>query len=174
MDYQANISTSHAVYSIRLHLVLVTKYRRKVLTENIRMYLKKTFIGILADWRCELLEFGGEDDHVHLLIDVHPALNISTLVNNLKSASSRRVRNKFSGHVAQFYLKPYFWNRAYYIGSVGNVTLETIRRYVEQQGTKESLRKSKGPACPTLGFAYQGNAQLSVQTSKPCNPQDTC
>jgi putative transposase len=72
------------------------------------MYLQEMFIGILADWRCDLLEFGGEDDHVHLLIDIHQALNMFTLVNNLKSASSRRVRNNFFGHVAQFHWKPYF------------------------------------------------------------------
>jgi hypothetical protein len=79
----------------------------------------------------------GQEDHVHMLIDIHPALSISILVNNLKSASSRRVRNKFAKHIAQFYWKPYFWNRAYYVGSVGNVTLDTIMRYVQQQGTKE-------------------------------------
>jgi putative transposase len=120
-----------------LHIVLVTKYRRKVITVSVRKHLQESLAGILADWRCQLIEFGGEEDHVHMLIDIHPALNIYILVNNLKSASSRRVRNKFAKHIAQFYWKPYFWNRAYYVGSVGNVTLHTITRYVQQQGTKE-------------------------------------
>jgi putative transposase len=84
-----------------------------------------------------LEEFGGEEDHVHLIIDIHPALNISGLVNNLKSATSRKVRNHFQHHVAQFYWKPYFWHRAYFVGSVGVVSLETIRNYIEKQGTKE-------------------------------------
>jgi len=52
-------------------------------------YAEKTFANILQSWRCSLLEFGGGEDHVDLLVDIHPALNISTLVNNLKSASSR-------------------------------------------------------------------------------------
>ena len=89
-----------------------------------------------------MIEFGGEEDHVHLLIDIHPALNISVLINNLKSASSRRIRNKFPEHIKQFYWKPVFWHRAYFAGTVGNVTLEIIRRYVEQQGIKEQLRKN--------------------------------
>jgi len=104
-------------------------------------YAEKVFAAILRDWRCSLIEFGGEEDHVHLLADIHPALNISTLINNLKSASSRRFRNKFPDRVRMFYWKPVFWHRAYYVGSVGDVTLATIKRYVEQQGTKEKPRK---------------------------------
>lgn len=146
MENQANKSLSHAVYLLRLHVVLVTKYRRKVLTEDLRGFLQPAFARILSDWRCQLLEFGAEGDHVHLLIDIHPALNISTLINNLKSASSRRVRSEFAEHIARFYWKPYFWNRAYYVGSVGNVTLETIRQYVEQQGTTEKHPRPNGTA----------------------------
>ena len=73
--------------------------------------------------------------------DIHPALNLSTLINNLKSASSRRIRNAFPDHIKKFYSKPVFWHRAYFAGTVGKVTLETVRRYVEQQGTKEKPRK---------------------------------
>lgn len=131
-----------------------------MLTDPIRRHLKQALAGILADWRCQLLEFAGQDDHVHLLIEIHPALNISILVNNLKSASSRRVRNKFARHIARFYGKPYFWNRAYYVGSVGDVTPETIMRYVEQQGTKELHPKPKDTAFPLPGLTpSRGNAQ---------------
>jgi len=98
--------------------------------------LEKVFANIFNDWQCRLMEFGAEADHVHLLIEIHPALNISTLINNMKPASSRRVRNLFASRIANYYWKPFFWNRAYYVGSVGSVTLETIRRYVEQQNTK--------------------------------------
>jgi len=141
MENQPNISESNVAYMLRLHIVLVTKYRRKVFTGQMLKYAEKTFKGILRDWRCSLIEFGGEEDHVHLLADIHPALNISTLVNNLKSASSRRLRNKLAGRIRKFYWKPMFWHRAYYVGSVGTVTLDTIKRYVEQQGTKEKPRK---------------------------------
>ena len=144
MEKNTIISSSHAVFYIRLHLVLVSKYRRKVLTEEVRDYLKGVFENILESWRCRLIEYGGEDDHVHLLLEIHPALDISALINNVKSASSRRARGKFTDHVGTFYWKPYFWNRAYYVGSVGDVSLATIQKYVEQQGTKEL--KPKPPA----------------------------
>src|SRR5512135_3629598 len=64
MKYQPVKSLSHAVYLLRMHIVLVTKYRRKVLTPKILSYAEKTFSGILGSWRCSLIEFGGEEDHV--------------------------------------------------------------------------------------------------------------
>ena len=93
------ISASNAVYALRLHVVFVTKYRRKILTPEILDALREAFAEILADWRCTLIEFGGEADHVRLLVGIHPALNISTLINRLKSASSRRMRNRFADHL---------------------------------------------------------------------------
>ncbi len=146
MQPQPVKSSSHAVYSLKLHIVFVTKYRRKTLTPDLLAYLREAFAEILADWRCTLVEFGGEADHVHLLANIHPALNISTLINNLKTASARRARNRFAEHLNLFYWKPYFWHRAYYVGNIGGATLETVRRYVESQGTKEKPRKGKQPA----------------------------
>jgi len=86
------MSASHAVYALRLHIVFVTKYRRQTLPPELLNALRDAFTAILADWRCALIEFGGEADHVHLLVGIHPALNISILINNLKSASARRMR----------------------------------------------------------------------------------
>lgn len=138
----ANRSTSHAVYNIKLHIVFVTKYRRKTLSPELPEYLEMAFGEILAAWRCKLVEFGGEPDHIHLLVDIHPALDIPVLINNLKTASARRARNRFAEHLAPFYRKPLFWTRAYFVGSVGGATLETLRAYVEAQGTEERARKS--------------------------------
>ena len=137
-----NISSSHAVFNIKLHIVLVTKYRRKTLTPELLAYLRECFADCLAAWRCTLVEYGGEMDHVHLLADIHPALDISVLINNLKTASARRTRNRFAEHLAPFYSKPAFWHRAYFVGSVGGATLETVRAYVDAQGTTEHARKS--------------------------------
>jgi putative transposase len=138
-----NKSSSHAVYNLKLHIVFVTKYRRKTLTPEMLDSLKRAFAEILSAWRCALLEFGGESDHVHLLIDIHPALDISVLVNNLKTASARRMRNRFGEHLAMFYKKPLFWHRAYYVGSVGGATVETVRAYVDAQGTEEHPEKGR-------------------------------
>ena len=137
-----NQSKSHAVFNIKLHIVFVTKYRRKTLSDDLLLYLKGAFGDCLDAWGCKLVQFGGGSDHVHLLIDIHPALNISVLINNLKTASARRARARFAEHIAQFYSKPIFWHRAYFVGSVGSATLETVRAYVDAQGTEEHARKS--------------------------------
>ncbi len=138
-----NKSSSHAVFNIKLHIVFVTKYRRKTLSPELQEYLRTAFEEILEAWRCRLVEFGAESDHVHLLIDIHPALDISSLINNLKTASARRTRARFAEHLAPFYRKPLFWHRAYYAGSVGGASLETVKAYVEAQGTEEHAAKSK-------------------------------
>ena len=143
MNRQDSHSSSHAVVTIRLHIVLATKHRRKAITPSTLADLREVFAEILTGWRCSLLEFGGEADHVHLLIDIHPALQISVLINNLKTASSRRIRAKYADHLRRFYWKPFFWHRAYYVGSVGHASLETVKRYVESQGLSGSRTKTR-------------------------------
>jgi putative transposase len=127
-------SASNAVYEIQLHIIFVVKYRRKVLTEAMLSSLEGVFRKGLEAWRCELLELGGEDDHIHLLIGIHPALNIADLIGNLKSISSRHLRKAFEPEIKQYLWKDAFWHRAYYVGSVGQTTLETIKAYVQNQG----------------------------------------
>ena len=129
-----------------VHIVFVKKYRRKILTPELLAYLEIAFGGILEGWRCKLIEFGGEPDHVHLLVDIHPALDISVLINKLKTASARRTRNRFAEHLGKFYSKPLFWHRVYFVGSLGSATLETVRAYVDAQGTGEHARKSAAKA----------------------------
>lgn len=141
----SNRSSSHSVFNLKLHIVFVTKYRRKTLKPDLLGYLRGAFEECLAAWRCKLLEFGGEEDHVHLLVDIHPALDISVLINNLKTSSARRARDRFADHLGKFYWKPLFWHRAYFVGSVGGATLETVRAYVDAQGTAGHARR-KGQA----------------------------
>lgn len=81
--------------------------------------LKEIFAELLAKWECQLVEFGGESDHVHLLIEAYPTIELATLIKNLKSVSSRRIRQEYAEHLEKFFWKPYFWNRAYAVISVG-------------------------------------------------------
>jgi putative transposase len=99
-------------------------------------YLETAFTESLAGWGCELIEFGGEEDHVHLLISFTPTTRLSDLVNNLKASSAKRCRNRYQEHLAKFYRTPVFWTRAYFAASVGGAPLEVIRKYVETQGSK--------------------------------------
>jgi putative transposase len=125
---------SHGVYNLTYHLVLVTKYRRKVITKAMLADLENILSRICLSWRSEIMGFNGEKDHVHLLISAHPNLKLSDFVNNLKTASSRRIRRLHREHVRKFYWKPVFWHRSYCIISAGGAPLSTVKQYIEQQG----------------------------------------
>ena len=116
-------------------MVFVTKYRRKIITPEMEADLRIAFENILKGWGCELVEVGIEPDHAHLLIDIKPSVEIAKLANNLKSATSRRIRNKYATYIDQFYWKPFFWHRAYFVSSVGNASLETVKAYIAKQTT---------------------------------------
>jgi putative transposase len=113
--------------------VLVTKYRRKCFTPEILLYLKEIFLKLSEKWEIELLEFNGEQDHVHLLLATHPNIKMSTLVNNFKTVSSRLARKKFSKHLSFFYWKPLLWTRAYCLITTGGATIDIIKKYIEKQ-----------------------------------------
>ena len=117
-----------------LHLlVLVTKYRRQVITTDVLQRLGEIFEATCTKWRCTLKEFHGESDHVHLVISFPPDVQVSTLVGNLKTVSSRLIRKEFADWTSKFYRKPVFWSGAYFVASCGGVTLEHLKQYVDSQ-----------------------------------------
>jgi putative transposase len=115
-----------------LSSLLVTKYRKKVITKTMLNQLHEIFESTCQKWRCDLVEFNGEPDHVHLLINFPPEVEVSKLVNNLKTASSRLIRKDFIELLNSVYSKPVFWSGAYFVASWG-VTIEQLKAYVEQQ-----------------------------------------
>ncbi len=123
-----------SVYKLTAHVVFVTKYRKKAINQQILNRLEEIFSQTLEKWDCHLVQFNGEEDHVHLLIDYKPDIQISKLIANLKTVSSRLIRKEFS-QLSQkyFYNKPYFWTGAYFIASCGGVTVEQLKKYVETQ-----------------------------------------
>jgi len=128
----------HCVYNMQYHLVLVTKYRRKCFTPEILSFLKETSEELCRKWDCNLIEFGGEEDHIHMLISCHPSMQMSIFVNNLKTVTSRMTRKKFAKHLKQYYWKPVLWTRAYCILTTGGATIEVIKKYIENQGRHSS------------------------------------
>jgi putative transposase len=126
----------HCVFSLHFHLVLVAKHRRKAITKEMLQRLRVIFGETLGKWRCELIEFNGETDHVHLLIETNPAVQLSKLTNNLKTVSSRLIRRDFRGHLSRIYRKPVFWHRSYCLISTGGATIEILRKYIEEQGSE--------------------------------------
>src|SRR6202140_749947 len=79
----------HCIFLMHVHLVFVTKYRRGVFTKEILDDMRRFFPSVLPDLEAELVEFDGEDDHVHLHVNYHPKVSLSALVNSLKGVSSR-------------------------------------------------------------------------------------
>ncbi len=123
----------HCVYDIKYHLVLVTKYRKKCFTSEMLGRLEVIIKNLCDKWDVNLLEFGGEEDHIHLLIDMHPNIMPSKFVNNIKTVSSRLIRKEFKDHLAEFYWKPVLWTRAYCLITAGGAPLEIIKKYIQNQ-----------------------------------------
>jgi putative transposase len=128
------ISRGRSVSDIKIHLVLTTKYRRKVLTAAMIDRLHEVFESLLDKWECKIVEFNGESDHVHLLFQYHPEIQLSKLVNSLKSVSSRKLRQEFLPELeVTYYKKKVVWNSSYFLASCGGVTISTLRKYIENQ-----------------------------------------
>jgi len=128
----------HCVFSLHLHLVLVTKDRRRCIDGPILERLRAIFENLCERWECELLEFNGEPDHVHLLLSVNPKVAPSVLVNNFKTVSSRLIRKEFATQVGRLYRKPVFWSRSYCVVSCGGAPLSVLKQYVEGQAGVEN------------------------------------
>ncbi len=131
---------SNSAFRLIYHLVLVTKFRRQSLTADILERMQLILRDLLGKWQCDLIEFGGEADHIHLLFETHPSIDLSKLVNNIKTVTSRRLRSEYSEHLSQFYWgsKPQFWSGSYAIISVGaQAPLERLIEYVQDQEKPE-------------------------------------
>ncbi len=117
------------VFALHAHLVFVTKYRRKVFTGEHLRAMEPILSAVCADAGAVLAEFNGEDDHVHLLVEYPPTVQLSKLVNSLKGVSSRRLRQQYSLRTHREHL----WSPSYFAASCGGAPLSIIRQYVEQQ-----------------------------------------
>lgn len=125
----------HCVFLMHIHLVFVTKYRRKAFTKEVIDFMHPLFEKICRDFEAELVEFDGESDHVHLLINYPPKVSISKLVNSLKGVSSRQVRKAKFTSVKEKLWGDALWSPSYFAGSCGGAPLEIIKQYIEQQET---------------------------------------
>lgn len=123
----------HCVYKLAYDLVLVTKNGRKCFTNDMLVRLEEMATDLCQKWDIELLEFNGEPDNVHLLLDMHPNIVPSRFINNLKTVTSRLMRKEFAAHLAEFYSEPVLWARAYCLLTTGGATIDTIRQYIEKQ-----------------------------------------
>lgn len=131
------VSKGRSVSDLKAHLVLTTKYRRKVFTKPMLDRMHEIFEDLLGKWDCKLIEFNGEENHIHLLFQYLPQMELTKLINNLKTVTSRRLRSEFQEQVDKFYYKDVLWNGSYFIASCGGVTVSTLRKYIEEQDSPE-------------------------------------
>ena len=128
-------SNNHSVFAIHFHLILVVKYRKKVITDAISNRLKDIFSYIEDDYNITLEEWNHDIDHVHILFRSEPNTNISKFINAYKSAASRLIKKEYPSIRASLY-KDAFWSQSFCLISTGGANIETIKKYIESQGEK--------------------------------------
>ena len=128
-------SNNHSVFSLNYHLILVIKYRRKVLNDDISNRLKEIFEYISPNYNITLEEWEHDKDHIHVLFKAHPKSELSKFINAYKSASSRLIKKEFS-NMKKFLWKEYFWLRSYCLITTGGATIDVVKKYIENQGEK--------------------------------------
>lgn len=130
-DYHKN---RHAHYKLTYHLVVVTKYRHKCISDEIMTRLIEITKNLFERWKFTLIEMNGEEDHIHILFDASPQINLANTINNYKTVTSRYIRKEFQEELSKYYWKPYFWSRSYMILTTGGATIDVIKKYIENQG----------------------------------------
>ena len=131
-----NLDTNnHSVFLLNYHLVLVIKYRKKVINKDISNRLKEIFEYISPKYNITLEEWNHDRDHIHLLFRGQPNTEISKFINAYKSASSRLIKKEFE-EIRNKLWKEYFWSRSFCLLTTGGTTIDIVRRYIEDQDTK--------------------------------------
>ena len=126
-------SNNHSVFSLHYHLVLVVKYRREVFTDEISDFAKDMFIEIGKKYNITLTEWNHDKDHIHILFKAHPNSELSKFINAYKSASSRLIKKNFP-HIRKRLWKETFWSRSFCLLTTGGAPIDTIKKYIENQG----------------------------------------
>lgn len=129
-DYYVN---QHSCFLLQYHLVLVTKYRKPVITGHLEVALQEYVQQYFKKQGLVILELNTMPDHIHILFEAPPQLTLANFVNAFKSASSRRMRAQFSEHLKPYYWKPYFWSMSYFIATVSERSTKAVKQYIKHQ-----------------------------------------
>ena len=132
-------TNQHSVFLLHYHLILCTKYRRKVITKKISARLREIFEYIAPNYNITVEEWNNESDHVHILFRGHPNTEISKFINAYKSASSRLIKKEFP-QIRKSLWKEMFWSQSFCLLTTGGATVETIEQYIQSQGMKDEKK----------------------------------
>lgn len=128
-------NNNHSVFSLNYHLILVIKYRRKVISEKIKQRLIEIFEYICGNYNISAIEINSDLDHLHVLFKAHPNSELSKFINAYKSATSRLIKKEFP-EIKDSLWADSFWSKSFFLATTGGVTLDTLRQYIETQVEK--------------------------------------
>jgi len=126
-------TTNTVVYSCHYHIIFTPKYRRKVLVDGIDIRLHELILEKQTEWDYEVIEMEIMPDHVHLLLSINPLVGVNTVIGKIKGYSSRILRNEFPNLKTRL---PCLWTRSKFISTVGAITLEVVKQYIDNQHGK--------------------------------------
>ena len=128
-------NNGHSLFLLYFHLILVVKYRRKVIDDVISERGKEIFSYIAPNYGITLEEWNHDTDHVHIMFRAQPRTELSKFINAYKSASSRLLKKEFPA-VRKKLWKEAFWSQSFCLLTTGGAPVEVIRRYIETQGER--------------------------------------
>ena len=132
---------NHSVFSLNYHLILVTKYRRNVITDVISEYLKHIFCYIAPKYKITLSEWGHDRDHIHILFKAEPDSGISKFINAYKAGGWGGIKKQFP-EIVEILWNEQFWSRSYCLITAGGAPLEILKEYIRTQGEDYDGRKN--------------------------------
>jgi len=130
----------HKVYSLIYHLIFVVKYRQQVFLDDIGIIvdIKEKIQNLSKNFDVNILEIECGSDNIHLLISVKPTLDIPKYINSVKGHSSRFLRKKHISFLRDKLWGDHFWSPSYFIATMGNVSIDILKQYIEDQRGKLS------------------------------------
>ncbi|EMW5544899.1 IS200/IS605 family transposase [Enterococcus faecium] len=126
-------TNNHSVFLLYYHLVLVTKYRRQVIDNEISNYAKAIFERISESYHITLVEWNYDKDHVHIMFKAQPKTELTKFINAYKSASSRLIKRDYP-RIKQFLWKEMFWSKSFCLLTTGGAPVDVIKKYIQNQG----------------------------------------
>ncbi|MGM0209220.1 transposase [Enterococcus sp. DIV0421] len=126
-------TNNHSVFLLYYHFVLVTKYRRQVIDDEISDYAKATFERTSESYHIILVEWNHDKDHIHIMFKAHPKTELTKFINAYKSASSRLIKRDYP-RVKQFLWKEMFWSKSFCLLATGGAPIDVIKKYIQNQG----------------------------------------
>lgn len=131
-------TTETTVYCCRYHIIFCPKYRRKVLREPIAERFKQIVMSMQEEQNFYVLGMEVMPDHVHLLLDIDPTIGVNIIVARIKGKTAHILNREYPELTRKL---PTLWTRSKFIATVGSVSLEVVKKYIEDQKTNEQRRK---------------------------------